>query len=308
MDDLEPVLELVNACYKVDYNEYWSVTEETLRNTWQSSAIHLETDSWVVIGPSEHFVGYALYQNDAHEWIDTFVYVLPGYRGRGIETYLLQMIEVRAQVQKAEAPPDTHFILWQRTSARNEAAQSSLEHAGYTLTRSFNVMEIEMDGPPPVPKLLEGMIVRTFIPGQDEWAAFEADEEAFQDDRDHTPRTFEEWERRFSLKQENFEPTLWFLAWHGNELAGLLIGTTSGGIGWVDHLGIRRPWRGRGLGMALLLRSFAEFYQRGMHKVGLNVDAESLTGANRVYERAGMRTVNQYHIYKAEFMTGDETK
>jgi hypothetical protein len=25
MDDLEPVLELVNACYKVDYNEYWSV-------------------------------------------------------------------------------------------------------------------------------------------------------------------------------------------------------------------------------------------------------------------------------------------
>jgi hypothetical protein len=60
--------------------------------------------------------------------------------------------------------------------------------------------------------------------------------------------------------------------------------------------------------MALLLRSFAEFYQRGMHKVGLNVDAESLTGANRVYERAGMRTVNQYHIYKAEFMTGDETK
>ena len=74
--------------------------------------------------------------------------------------------------------------------------------------------------------------------------------------------------------------------------------TVQATIGWVDHLGIRRPWRGRGLGMALLLRSFAEFYQRGMHKVGLNVDTESLTGANRLYDRAGMRTVNRYHIYK----------
>jgi ribosomal protein S18 acetylase RimI-like enzyme len=89
---MEPVLELVNACYKVDYDERWCVMEEPLRNTRQSSAIHLETDSWVVIGPGEHFVGYALYQNEAQESIDTFVYVLPGYRERGIETRLLQMI------------------------------------------------------------------------------------------------------------------------------------------------------------------------------------------------------------------------
>ena len=35
MDDLKAVLELVNACYKVDYDEHWSVTESFLRNTWQ---------------------------------------------------------------------------------------------------------------------------------------------------------------------------------------------------------------------------------------------------------------------------------
>lgn len=47
-----------------------------------------------------------------------------------------------------------------------------------------------------------------------------------------------------------------------------------------------------------MLYSFNEFYQCGMRKVGLNVDAASLTGANRLYERAGMHTIQQFHIYK----------
>lgn len=54
-------------------------------------------------------------------------------------------------------------------------------------------------------------------------------------------------------------------------------------------LGVRRAWRRAGLGEALLLRSFAEFRRRGYTRGTLGVDASSVTGATRLYERAGMR-------------------
>ena len=47
--------------------------------------------------------------------------------------------------------------------------------------------------------------------------------------------------------------------------------------------------RRQGLGEALLLRSFAHFRSRGFTRGTLGVDASSVTGATRLYERAGMR-------------------
>ena len=57
-------------------------------------------------------------------------------------------------------------------------------------------------------------------------------------------------------------------------------------------------WRKRGLGLALLLHTFNEFYQRGDRTVGLGVDAQSLTGATRLYEKAGMHVTRQYDTYE----------
>ena len=49
--------------------------------------------------------------------------------------------------------------------------------------------------------------------------------------------------------------------------------------GYVSSLGVRRPWRKRGLGLALLQHSFGEMKRRGMTRASLDVDAENLTGA-----------------------------
>jgi ribosomal protein S18 acetylase RimI-like enzyme len=69
-------------------------------------------------------------------------------------------------------------------------------------------------------------------------------------------------------------------------------------MGWVKSVGVRRNWRGRGIASALLRHAFAEFYRRGTRKVALTVDAESLTGALRIYERAGMRVVRRKEIFE----------
>jgi mycothiol synthase len=77
-------------------------------------------------------------------------------------------------------------------------------------------------------------------------------------------------------------------------------------MGWVDDLAVRRSWRRRGLGMALLHHSFGEFYRRGTRKVALEVDSQNLTGATRLYERAGMHATRQYDVYEKELRAGEE--
>jgi mycothiol synthase len=72
------------------------------------------------------------------------------------------------------------------------------------------------------------------------------------------------------------------------------------GAGEVMHLGVRRPWRKKGLGTTLLQIALHEFYRRGIHIVRLNVDAQSLTNAHLLYERTGFRTVNAYMNYFRE--------
>ena len=88
-----------------------------------------------------------------------------------------------------------------------------------------------------------------------------------------------------------FDPTLWYLAEAGNDLAGILIGNESqseSGLGSVRILGVVPAHRRRGIAQALLQQAFREFKWRGLGRGGLGVDAESQTGAVELYERAGM--------------------
>jgi ribosomal protein S18 acetylase RimI-like enzyme len=63
-------------------------------------------------------------------------------------------------------------------------------------------------------------------------------------------------------------------------------------------LAVRRPWRKRGLGYALLKQSFALFQARGFKTAGLGVDASSLTNAVALYERAGMHVKQQRLVFR----------
>ena len=113
---------------------------------------------------------------------------------------------------------------------------------------------------------------------------------------------------KWELNPVSFDPTLWFLAFDGDKLAGgpLCRYDKDLHIGWVNQLAVLRLWRRKGLGIALLLHSFAEFYRRGIVNVGLGVDAQNLTGATRLYERAGMHVALQHDTYEKELRAGQE--
>ena len=69
------------------------------------------------------------------------------------------------------------------------------------------------------------------------------------------------------------------------------------GLAWISVLGVRRPWRRKGVGLALLLHAFGDLYRRGFPAVGLSVHGENPTGAPRLYERAGMTVSRRYDHY-----------
>ena len=99
-------------------------------------------------------------------------------------------------------------------------------------------------------------------------------------------------------------PALWFLAWDGDELAGFALDYpqlgTEVGLGHVNWLGVRKPWRRRGLAEALLRQSFRELYARGKRRTALGVDAQNVTGALRVYERVGMHAMHRFGTWQKD--------
>lgn len=177
-----------------------------------------------------------------------------------------------------------------------------LADRGYQPIRASYTMEISFgEDAPAAAAPIKSVEIHPYRHPEDEARTHAAQEEAFEDHWDHTPQAIGTW-REFSVKQTNFDPSLWFLAWDGEDVAGLSLNfpEQSGdpGYGWVGTLGVRRAWRRRGIGEALLRHSFRALHERGRRRVRLSVDAESLTGATRLYERAGMRVLRETNLWQ----------
>jgi ribosomal protein S18 acetylase RimI-like enzyme len=124
---------------------------------------------------------------------------------------------------------------------------------------------------------------------------------AFADTNDFRPTPYDEW-TGWALDPKRFDRDFWFVALAGDEpvAVGVCEPQRIGGpgLGWVESLAVRRAWRGRGLGRALLMQVFRAFHARRRTATGLSVDAENPTGALRLYESVGVRAVQTRVIYE----------
>ncbi|HZO75135.1 MAG TPA: GNAT family N-acetyltransferase [Ktedonobacteraceae bacterium] len=304
MADLEAVTDVIRSC-EVALDGTAETTLDDIRTGWQMPGFDLTKDAWLVFSDEGKVVGLAGVEHREHARLYTGGEVHPDYRNRGIGTYLLHLGEERARQHIPLAPSGARVTLNCGANSKDEAKIRLLEEHGFTRVRYFWRMAIEMDAAPPTPQWAEGITLRTFTPEMTR-AVYEADEEAFKDHWGHVRSPFDEWEH-WTVKRKDFDPTLWFLAMDGDEIAGIsLCQDEKESGGWVHVLGVRRPWRRKGVGLALLYHSFGEFYKRDIRNVYLGVDAQSLTGATRLYERAGMHVIRQYNSYEKELRAGKE--
>ncbi|MGH2446831.1 MAG: GNAT family N-acetyltransferase [Candidatus Limnocylindria bacterium] len=293
LDDLEAVVELYVASDLVEFGEPDTDLDET-RDFWRQQ--DLANDHWILTDGGGSVVAAAEVSRDRGVHLEVWVTVHPDWRRRGIGSRLADLGEARAAELVERAPEGTRVTARAWVNAREEGVRAFVAARGYGAARRFWRMKIEMgEKPPGAPAFPTGITVRTFRPGQDERATWQASEEAFADHWGHVPAPFEEWVKR--TQGETFDPRLWFLAMDGDAIAGTSLCARYLEMGWVGTLGVRRAWRGRGLGEALLRHSFVEFHRQGRRSVALGVDAESLTGATRLYERAGMHVDRVHELW-----------
>jgi mycothiol synthase len=135
--------------------------------------------------------------------------------------------------------------------------------------------------------------------GEQDLRAFHAAlDEAFQDHWEHQSLSFEDWWAR-NERRPGFDLSLCYVIRDGDEIAAASRNESNrNGGGYVATIGVRRPWRGKGYAKALLLHTFREFYDRGVTRVTLGVDAQSPTGATHLYERVGMRVEQENVVYE----------
>ncbi|MCP4540756.1 MAG: GNAT family N-acetyltransferase [Chloroflexi bacterium] len=311
MDDIDAVVALLNAC-AIEETGHPQFRADELRTDWQRPGFNLETDTLVVLAPDGEFVGYAVtWDFEPHVHIMVTAAVHPERKKLGIGTALCHWIEARGQQSVPKAPPDTRVTLSQEVLSGNEAAQELLCEQGYQFAHYSLHMLIKMDGAPPEPVAPDGFTIRPFVRGQEERAMIQAIRESFRGHWGYVEGPFEDDLEGYVhlLDTPGNDPSHWFVVMDEDEIAGTSFCYTELAedpeMGWIWALGVRPPWRRRGLALALLQHCFYALYQHGKHKVGLAMDAQNLS-ATRLYEKAGMHTQRQYKIYESELRPGDE--
>lgn len=253
-----------------------------IESWFTNPGMDLERDARVALADGD-IAGYADASDAARDGAVVYIDLRFHPDHPGVAEPLFGLAEGRAQeMVKAGGA----IQAWAPESA--EGLRALVESRGYAFSNYSFRMERSLEDEVPEPQWPEDIELRAFDRA-DAGLVYEVNQEVMADEPGHVRDPYDEW-LHYAFR-EPFDPELWFLAFDGGELAGIsLCRPQHGGAtdrGWVQALGVRRPWRRRGLALALLLHSFREFKVRGKREAGLGVSGEN-HGAVTLYERAGM--------------------
>jgi mycothiol synthase len=258
--------------------------------------------------PGAEVVAFAgvLTPPDGGSRVDLLGGVDPRWRGRGIGRELFDWQLRRAARIRAAVAPDRDWEIHVGTSAADADSIRLYTRFGLAPIRYWFDMCAPTtpvpDAPPP-----EGLDIVEYRPDRDA-QLYAAHVEAFTDHWGFETRGKEAW-RALTVGSADFLPRLSRLALaggdatagdsDGREIAGYVLTYASAepGRAHLSHVGVRRPWRRRGLAAAMLADVLAACGEAGFEAVNLGVDAANPSGAVGVYERVGFTVRSRYITY-----------
>jgi mycothiol synthase len=227
----------------------------------------------------------------------------PAWRRKGLGRAILPYNERRMREIAAGHPAEMAKFFEVTVPDANVGALALLKQSGYLVIRHFFIMSSDLSGDISTAPMPAGLELRPAKP-EHYRKIWDAIEEAFIDHWGFTPRNDEDYQRW--LEHPEFDPTLWAVAWESDQVAGAAINLISENendrLGrdwaWTEPIAVRRPWRQRGLGRALLLESQRVMKARGMQGAALEVDAENPNKALHLYESCGYRTRRRWDLHR----------
>ncbi len=313
MDDLPAAVEICELNERKVIGETTGLAQ-VFSTIWSLPGAEIEKDLRVIANPVGGVVGFVHVRFEPPNVQSRVVGFVHGdYEGLGLGTFLVNWAESRARKIMEQAPAGARTAMHDLINAGDERAARLLRRRGFEITRHLANLFIDLDGPPEEPIWPEGVELRPLDWDRHGRLISDARNDIFRDHWGMTPKSDEEAFERLRHLLEHHPDTdtaLWFIAWAGDEVAGFSLCWPKDGEddnrGYIASLGVRRPWRGRGLGLALLRHTFGELHKRGKRQAALHADAENITGAMRLYTKAGMHIHRQDDNYEKELRAGEE--
>lgn len=215
--------------------------------------------------------------------------VHPDHRRRGVGAAMLGALLDRVAGE-----------LWIWAHGAHPGALRLAERAGLVRRRELLQLRRTLHDPVPSRPLPPGLILRRFVPGQDEPAVLRVNNRAFawhpEQGRWHTG------ELEVRQSQPWFDPQGFLLAVDAEDrLHGFhWTKTHPGDLGEVYVIGVDPDSQGGGLGAALTAAGLAHLRERGLAEVMLYVESDN-AAALRTYEKLGFRE----HHTDVEFLRTD---
>jgi GNAT superfamily N-acetyltransferase len=291
----------------------FSQSIEEYEKEWLMFGFHPETDCYAawIDGQIAGYVEVRVFRSIPVR-PNMYGYVRPAFRGRGIGSNLLAWARERAAQYIPQCPPEARVTL-NGFSPREEGRQLLLDH-GYVQTRQSYTMAIDFDDyQHPLPELPAGFRFQSMAEGATLEDMVYLYQETFRDHRGAIDEPLEaalgRWQSILDARV-GIDPHMIVRVLHGDIPAGMMFAfpTDEGDqeTAFIETLGVMPAYRKRGLGMALVRLGFHLAQARGRKHLLLGVDGASLTGAVRLYERAGMYIKTVYHVLELEIRPGVE--
>jgi mycothiol synthase len=300
-----PGMAKANMVARAAYGILEVVTPESLAVQYTNLTNSDVERDLVVIDSDEGVRGYArvewIDQNDGSRAYSTICLLDPALQGRGIGGALLMWQEAR--LREIAAGHATEQQRWLEGWAwdRNERAHDLFRTRGYAaVRRGYEMLRPSLEDLPPV-RVPDGLEIRAAT-RDDMRAIWEADNEAFRDHWGGVDDSEASWIR--FRDDPDYDPSLFALAWDGDQLAGQVLNVIDpssdpGAVrGLLDSVSVRRPWRRRGLARALIAHSLRMIAERGATCAYLGVDGENPNRAMTLYEDAGFRVQTSETVYR----------
>ncbi|HEY0604002.1 MAG TPA: GNAT family N-acetyltransferase [Herpetosiphonaceae bacterium] len=300
--DVPQIVDLLNICEAVDRLDQGTSISE-IREDLSDPTLDVQRDLGVWEDADGTMVAFCrIYIPPAGDDLSSFIWfrIHPNLRWNyGLEAELFGWAS--EQVREVGRQRGVPARLRTGSISDNPQRIAMLEQHGFKTVRYFMDMARPLADPLPEPQFPAGFTLRTLAGPEEVPAWVELFNLSFIDHWEHHDLTVEE--RLHWLTESHYRPQHdliavaddgTFAAFCKCMITPKQNERTGRKEGWISLLGTRRGYRKLGLGRAMLLSGLRLLKAEGLDTALLGVDADSPTGATRLYESVGFKTTRTF--------------